>query len=58
MPLFTKPVFFQSFMEPKHNYLGDLLPRFDLSNPAYFVQRLNKVLARAISGALSVRSSC
>ncbi|WP_019831764.1 HAD-IIIC family phosphatase [Sphingomonas sp. PR090111-T3T-6A] len=48
MPLFRKPVFFQAFMEPKHNYLGNLLPRFDLSNPAYFVQRLNEVMARAL----------
>jgi FkbH-like protein len=50
MPLCTdRPCFFLSFMEPKHNYLGNLMPRYSLSNPAYFVARLNEVLADAIS---------
>lgn len=51
LPLCAKrPVFFLSFLEPKHNYLGNLLPRYDLSNPAYFVQKLNEALAEAIAG--------
>ncbi len=50
LPLCTRrPLFFLSFMEPKHNYLGNLLPRYDASNPTYFVQKLNEAMAEAIS---------
>lgn len=42
------PTFLLSFLHPKHNYLGNLLPRYQLSNPRYFVESLNKVLADAL----------
>jgi FkbH-like protein len=40
--------FFLAFIEPKHNYLGNLMPRYRLSNPAHFAHCLNKVLAEAV----------
>jgi len=54
MPLLkAKPVFFMSFIEPKHNYVGNLMPRFNLSNPAHFVRKLNEVLEEAIAAHAS-----
>lgn len=44
------PVLFLSFIEPRENYLGLLMPRYTLDNPAYFVQRLNQVMAETIEG--------
>jgi FkbH-like protein len=44
-----KTIFFVSFLEPKHNYLGNLLPRYALSNPAYFVQKLNEGMESALT---------
>jgi len=44
-----QPIFFFAFIEPKHNYLGNLLPRYHLSNPAFFVQKLNESLERSIA---------
>lgn len=33
--------FYISFIEPRRNYLGNLFPRYDLNNMAFFVQSLN-----------------
>lgn len=43
-----KPTFFLSFWEPRQNFMGSLFPRFDLSNPQYFVTRLNAEMERII----------
>lgn len=43
-----RPSFILSFVDPKHNYLGNLMPRYKLSNPVYFVERLNQVLEEAL----------
>ncbi|MBS1095855.1 HAD-IIIC family phosphatase [Gluconobacter wancherniae] len=43
------PLFFLSFIEPRENFVGLLMPRFNLNNPAYFVQRLNQVMEETIS---------
>ena len=48
-----KPVFFPAFLEPSHNFLGVLLPRFSLSNPRRFVERLNKVISDVCDAAPS-----
>jgi len=50
LPIIEKRnTFFLSFLEPRQNYLGILFPRYELSNPAYFVQQLNEKLASLIS---------
>lgn len=38
-----------NFMAPQQNPMGRLLPKYDLSNAAYFVNRLNESLARELS---------
>ncbi|WP_239648358.1 HAD-IIIC family phosphatase [Komagataeibacter europaeus] len=43
-----KPTFFLSFWEPRQNFMGSLFPHFDLSNPQYFVMRLNAEMERII----------
>jgi len=37
-----------NFPVPQRNPLGRLLPRFDLRNPVYFIERLNEALAREV----------
>ncbi len=37
--------FVLSFIAPQQNLVGRLLPRYDLRNPVYFVERLNEKLA-------------
>jgi FkbH-like protein len=37
-----------NFLPPQHNPMGRLLPRYDLRNMAYFVERLNESLARKL----------
>ena len=43
-----KPVFVGNFLVPVLNPAGRLLPRYDLRNLAYFVQRLNEDLERLL----------
>jgi FkbH-like protein len=43
------PVFMLNFFVPQTNYLGRLLPRYDLRNPAYFTEQLNQRLAEMIA---------
>jgi HAD superfamily phosphatase (TIGR01681 family) len=45
-----RPIFFMSFLQPKHNYLGSMLKRYSLSNPVYFVEQLNRAREEAFSG--------
>jgi hypothetical protein len=40
--------FVTNFILPQQNPLGRLLPRYDLRNLVYFVERLNEVLAKEI----------
>jgi FkbH-like protein len=47
--LTAAPIFFLAFVEPKHNYLGNLLPRYQLTNPVFFVRKLNEVLEGAVA---------
>jgi FkbH-like protein len=44
-----KPVFYVSFLEQSFNAPGLLLPRYSLKNPAYFTQKLNEHLSRAVA---------
>jgi len=37
------------FPVPQQNPIGRLLPRYDLRNPVYFIERLNEVLGRALA---------
>ncbi|MHC1481549.1 HAD-IIIC family phosphatase [Frateuria aurantia] len=41
-------VFFILFIEPQRNFVGDLFPRFNMDNPAYFVRKLNEVMEAAV----------
>jgi hypothetical protein len=41
-------LFFTTFIEPMHNYLGNLLPRYSLRNPAYFIRKLNEAMESAL----------
>lgn len=40
--------FVSNFLVPQQNPMGRLLPRYDLRNPVYFIERLNLHLARAL----------
>jgi FkbH-like protein len=40
--------FVLGFLVPQQNALGRLLPRFNLSNPVYFVEKLNEHLGREL----------
>jgi FkbH-like protein len=51
----TKPIFFLSFLEPRHNYLGNLLPRYQLSNPAHFIRKLNEAQEEFLADAPNAR---
>lgn len=37
-----------SFMVPQQNMVGRLMPRYDLRNPVFFVEKLNESLANAL----------
>ena len=37
------------FLEPVQNPVGRLLPRYDLRNPVYFIQRLNEEMERELA---------
>lgn len=43
------PTFFLNYLVPQQNPLGRLLPRYDLRNPVYFIEELNKVLHDVVS---------
>ncbi len=43
-----------NFMTPQQNMLGRFMPRYELSNPVYFVEQLNKTLVDALSGLRNV----
>jgi FkbH-like protein len=44
------PTLVTNFFVPQQNALGRLFPRYDLRNPAYFVEQLNAALEREIAG--------
>lgn len=39
-----RPTFFLNYLYPQQNAIGRLLPRYDLRNPTFFIQRLNREL--------------
>ena len=39
------------FLEPVQNPVGRLLPRYDLRNPVYFIQRLNEEMERELAAS-------
>jgi FkbH-like protein len=41
---FGLPAFVTNFIVPQQNPMGRLMPRYDLRNPVYFVERLNAAL--------------
>ncbi len=41
--------FVTSLIVPQQNFVGRLLPRYDIRNPVYFVEKLNEDLARLIA---------
>jgi FkbH-like protein len=43
------PAFIMNYFTPQQNMLGRLLPRYDMRNPIYFIEELNKELSRFIS---------
>ncbi|MCA7998057.1 HAD-IIIC family phosphatase [Burkholderia metallica] len=43
-----KPTFFLSFWEPRRNFLGNLLPRYSLQNPQFFVESLNREMEKVV----------
>lgn len=43
------PTFVFNYLVPQQNAAGRLLPRYDLRNPAYFVEQLNRVIADEIA---------
>ncbi len=43
------PAFVLNYLTPQQNLLGRLLPRYDLRNPTYFIEKLNEALTRLIS---------
>lgn len=45
-----KPTFFLSFWEPRRNFLGNLLPRYNLQNPQFFVESLNREMEQIVRG--------
>ena len=46
--------FVANYFVPQQNPVGRLLPRYDLRNPVYFVERLNRVIANEITGLPNV----
>jgi FkbH-like protein len=44
-----RPVFVLNYLTPMQSALGRLLPRYDLRNPSYFVEQLNRELDDALS---------
>ena len=42
------PTFVMSYLSPQQNLMGRLLPRYDLRNPIYFIERLNMELDRLL----------
>lgn len=40
--------FVANFMLPQQNALGRMLPRYDLRNPVYYVEKLNEIIASEI----------
>ncbi len=38
------------FVTPVQNAVGRLMPRYDLRNPVYFIEKLNEALARSLVG--------
>jgi FkbH-like protein len=46
---FGIPAFVMNFLVPQQNPLGRLMPRYDLRNPAYFIERLNAELEELLS---------
>jgi FkbH-like protein len=46
--------FVSNFLTPQQNPVGRLLPRYDLRNPAYFVEQLNVHLARELEARPNV----
>jgi FkbH-like protein len=40
--------FVANFLTPQQNALGRLLPRYDLCNPVYYVEKLNEILYKEI----------
>lgn len=47
----SKTTFVVNFLTPQRNYLGRLLPKRDLRNPAYFCQQLNTELEKIVAKA-------
>ena len=45
----ARPTFFLSFWAPRRNFLGNLFPKYSLSNPSWFVQRLNQAMSEIIA---------
>ncbi|MDR3508717.1 MAG: HAD-IIIC family phosphatase [Caulobacteraceae bacterium] len=43
------PAFVMNYLPPQQNLLGRLLPRYDLRNPVYFVEKLNEAIADHLS---------
>lgn len=41
--------FVSNFLVPQQNAMGRLAPRYDIRNPAYFIEQLNIYLAREVS---------
>jgi FkbH-like protein len=39
-----------SFIVPQQNLVGRLMPRYDLRNPVYFIEKLNEALVRELDG--------
>lgn len=44
------PTFFLNYLVPQQNPLGRLMPRYDLRNPVYFIEELNRALYDIVSG--------
>lgn len=42
--------FVANYVLPQQNPMGRLLPRYDLRNPVFFVEQLNRVIAEEIAG--------
>lgn len=45
-----RPVFVLNYMVPMQSALGRLLPRYDLRNPSFFIEELNRALAAMLAG--------
>ncbi|MCA8077987.1 HAD-IIIC family phosphatase [Burkholderia cepacia] len=42
--------FIGNFLVPQQNPVGKLLPRYDLRNPCYFMEKINESLSRRVDG--------